>query len=145
MFVYDDLNRLVRKTLPAVDELNDPNAARPTVKSPQYRYEYDNEGNLIHEISSLGTVITHEYDEMNREIRITTSFTLKDGVKRTTVTKNFYDLAGNKIEVVDANGKSAKFTYTARDWLKAKTDPNSGVTSFTYDLVGNKISDRPAR
>jgi RHS repeat-associated protein len=145
LFVYDDLNRLIKKTLPAVDVLNNPDDGKPTVKSPQYSYEYDNEGNLVKEISPLGSSVIHEYDEMNREIRTITSFTVKDGVKKTAVTRNFYDLTGNKIEVIDANGKSARFEYTARGWLKRKIDPNGGVTSFTYDLVGNKISETDPR
>ncbi|MCL6591946.1 MAG: hypothetical protein K6U80_18605, partial [Firmicutes bacterium] len=57
LFVYDDLNRLVSKTLPATEILNNPDSL-PTVKSPRYTYEYDREGNVIKEISPLGTVVT---------------------------------------------------------------------------------------
>ena len=145
LFGYDDLNRLIKKNLPAVDVLNDPNAAKTTSKSPSYSYEYDNEGNLVKEVSPLGTSVIHEYDEMNREIRTITSFTVKDGVKRNAITKSFYDLAGNKIAVVDAGGKSTRFEYTARGWLKRKIDPNGGMISFTYDWVGNKISETDPR
>jgi RHS repeat-associated protein len=145
LFVYDDLNRLVRRTLPAVDVLNNPNDSTTTVKSSQYRYEYNSEGNLVKEISPLGSSVIHEYDEMDREIRTTTSFTVKDGVKKTTVIKSLYDLTGNKIEAIKANGKSTRFEYTARGYLKRKIDPNDGVTSFTYDLVGNKTSETDPR
>ncbi len=145
VFEYDDLNQLVKKTLPAVYVLNDPNASNTTSSSPLYSYEYDDEGNLVKEIAPLGSSVIREYDEMNREIRITTSFTVKDSVKKTAVTKTFHDLAGNKVEVIDANGKSTRFEYTARGWLKRKIDLNGGVSSFTYDLVGNKLTETDPR
>ena len=145
LFVYDDLNHLIQKILPSVNVVNDPTTVNPTVTNPQCNYDYDQEGNLFHETSPLGTVTTHNYDELNREIRTATNFTAMNGVQRTDVTSTFYDLAGNKTQVSDANGKSTTSTYSARGWLLSKTDPNGGVSSFTYDLVGNKISETDPR
>ena len=68
-----------------------------------------------------------------------------DGSKKVAVTKTFYDLAGNKLKVVDANGKAREFKYNARGWLLENKDAMGGVTSFTYDLVGNKVSETDPR
>ncbi len=143
-FEYNDLNQLVCKVLPQEEVLNDPNG-QTMEKSPVYRYEYDFEGNLVKEVSPLGTVITHVYDELNREIETYTEFTKLDGSKVTSSTKTYYDLAGNKIKVVDANGKATEMTYTAQGLLATQQDPMGGVTSFQYDKVGNKISETDPR
>ena len=144
LFVYDDLNRLTEKTFPAVEVLNDP-AGPPEVKNPRVRYEYDSEGNLVKETSPMGAMTEHTYDEMNREITVKTEFTGLDGLKKVAVTKTIYDLAGNKLKVVDANGKATEFKYNARGWLLENKDAMGGVTSFTYDLVGNKVSETDPR
>ena len=144
LYEYDDQNRLVRKTLPPVEVLNDPNGSS-RVKSPVASYEYDNEGNLVREISSLGTIIKHYYDEMNREIKTETSFTGLDGTKKTVISKTFYDLAGNKVKTVDSQGKATEFAYSARGWMKEQKDPMGGIIRFTYDAVGNKLSETDPR
>ena len=143
-YVYDDLNRLTQKILPREKVLNNPDGG-PEEKSPVYRYEYDVEGNLVKEVSPLGTVVTHVFDEMNREIRTETQLTAMNKVKKTVVAKTFYDLAGNKVKTVDPNGKISEFVYTARGWLVTQKDPSGGVTSFTYDKVGNKLSETDPR
>lgn len=143
-YVYDDQNRLIRKILPPVEVLNDPNGSSK-VKSPVFSYEYDSEGNLVREVSPLGTVVKHYYDEMNREIKTETQFTALDGTKQTVISKTFYDLAGNKVKIVDPQGKTTEFTYTARGWLKEQKDPMGGITRFTYDAVGNKLSETDPR
>lgn len=143
-FIYDDLNRLTRKILPAAEVLNNPDG-QPVSKSPELNYKYDEEGNLEEETNPLGTKIIHKYDEMNREIETRVEFSGLNGVKRTAVTKVFYDLAGNKTKVVDPNDKATEFKYTARGWLKTQTDAMGGITSFTYDLIGNKTSETDPR
>lgn len=144
LFVYDDQNRLIRKTLPRTGVLNDP-AGTVAEKESVTEYSYDDEGNLIREVSPLGRVVTHAYDELNREISTRTEMTGLDGSKREVVAKTFYDLAGNKVKTVDPNGKITEYTYTARGWLQAVKDPAGGITSFTYDRVGNKLSETDPR
>lgn len=136
---YDDQNRLIRKTLPQVEVLNDPIGSTAT-KSPVSTYIYDNEGNLIREVSPLGTAVKHYYDELNREIKTETHVTGLDGSKKTVISKTFYDLSGNKVKTIDPQGKNIEFSYTARGWLKEQKDPTGGTIRFTYDAVGNKLS-----
>ena len=136
-FEYNDLNQLVRKILPRDEVLNDPDG-QPVEKSPVYQYEYDLEGNLVKEISPLGTVITHVYDELNREIETRTEFTRLDGSTVTSRTKTYYDLTGNKIKVVDPNGKTTEMTYTAQGLLATHKDPMGGI-------AGSDSSGRPKR
>jgi YD repeat-containing protein len=143
-FEYNDLNQLVHKVLPLEKVLNDPNG-QPVEKNPVYRYEYNVEGNLVKEVSPLGTVISHVYDELNRKIETYTEFTKLDGSMVTSSTKTYYDLAGNKIKVVDANGKATEMTYTAQGLLATQQDPMGGLTSYQYDQVGNKISETDPR
>ncbi len=143
-FVYDNLNHLTKKILPAEKVLNNPDGTEQS-KSSTLSYEYDNEGNLIRAVSPLGQAIIHIYDEMNREIKTTTEFTSLNGTKKKVVNKTFYDMAGNKVKVVDPNGKQSEFVYTARGWLKQQKDPADGIISFTYDLVGNKITETDQR
>ncbi|HBE77563.1 MAG TPA: hypothetical protein DDW65_07230, partial [Firmicutes bacterium] len=143
-FIYDNLNRLVSKSLPAEDSLDNPDGS-VTAGSPATRYQYDDEGNLIQETSPMGHSIIHIYDEMNREIQTTSQFTGLNGASKTVVAKTFYDLAGNIIKTDDPNGKISKCTYSARGLLLTQTDPAGGVISFTYDAIGNKLSETDAR
>ena len=143
-FSYDNLNHLMTKTLPTENVLDTPDGT-VTAKSPLVSYLYDDEGNLIKETSPLGHSVSHVYDEMNREIKTTTQFTALNGTVKTVVAKTFYDLAGNKIKVVDPNSKVTQYVYSARGWLLRQTDPADGVTSFTYDAIGNKVSETDPR
>jgi RHS repeat-associated protein len=143
-FIYDNLNRLTGKTLPAAPVLNDPDGS-PATKRSSLNYVYDSEGNLQQETTPMGNTIIRYYDEMNQEIRTEVSFTALDDTRKTAITKTYYDLAGNKVQIIDPNDKVTRFSYTARGWLKTKTDPNGGVTSFTYDQVGNKLSETDPR
>ncbi|WP_157530880.1 RHS repeat-associated core domain-containing protein [Microtetraspora niveoalba] len=56
-----------------------------------------------------------------------------------------YDLRGNLIKTVDANGNVRTFTY---DWAKrrtASTDPDFGAATATYDLAGNLVAATDAK
>lgn len=40
----------------------------------------------------------------------------------------------------DANGNTATYTYDTLSRLVSQTDPLAGVTAYTYDAVGNRLT-----
>ena len=52
-----------------------------------------------------------------------------------------YDLAGNVVRQTDANGIPTSMVYDALYRLEQVTDPLGGQVVYTYDAVGNKLTE----
>ncbi|MEX2316719.1 MAG: RHS repeat-associated core domain-containing protein [Pirellulales bacterium] len=113
-------------------------------------YDYDDNGNLTSEKDTLGGVTTHAYDELNREISVTSPD--PDGPAAGTlpalVTYFFYDGYGNLRRTIEDRGgegheRSNLFTYDDRNRLTTKTIDEGDeshknlLTSYEYDAAGN--------
>jgi hypothetical protein len=142
---YDALNRLVFESYPD--------------SSIGTRYTYDVLGrtrNVYHQASSQNTgqaSKTYEYLSGNRvgvtdERNNITYYTYRayGGPDQNALTKIeapegiTVDIARNRLDMVDAitvAGKTRRYHYDSRLLLKSMSDPETGVTAYTRDAVGN--------
>jgi RHS repeat-associated protein len=146
---YNLLNELSRVDLPTE------NFWEKGVQSPITPYQifnYNKAGFKIAEIHSLAgssKEITNKFDvdALGRTIRTRTPYS-DAGVSKVAVTETYYDANSNKSKVIDVNNtllpreeqKAYHYEYTATNLLKSETDPAGNKTTYTYDLVGNRVS-----
>ena len=108
--VYDELNRVVRVTLPG------PN---PDAR-PYRRTTYDSLGRVTAEIAEDGIITARRYDLMGRLTDVFNDY--KSGVADThatqTRTQFGYDEVGNQITQTDAENRVTRYEY---DWLGRRT------------------------
>jgi len=100
-------------------------------------YEYDERGNEVTVIDSLGHVTERTYDERDNLLSETTMATDESGVLAPATTSYSYDAFGNPLSIVDALGKETLFSYDANGDLDTQTDALGNVTAFDYDASGN--------
>ncbi|PKK88231.1 MAG: hypothetical protein CVV64_19735 [Candidatus Wallbacteria bacterium HGW-Wallbacteria-1] len=59
-----------------------------------------------------------------------------------------YDLAGNRINMTDENGKVTSYAFDNSNWLTQVVYPNADVVTYAYNDAGDRISeqlnDKPA-
>jgi len=59
-----------------------------------------------------------------------------------------YDLAGNRINMIDENGKVTAYRYDNSNWLTQVVYPNTDVVTYIYngagDRIGEQLNDKPA-
>lgn len=101
-----------------------------------FRFDYDAEGNCIHETTQLPTgkpVITkYSYDTLNRLITVTTN-QLQAGQNTTTYA---YDDRDRVTTITRPDGRKSIFTYDTLCRLTRTTHPDGTTTEFTYDACG---------
>ena len=144
--VFDTLGRLTSVLMPTAPVIL-PGATAVTNYQPTLNYEYNLAGFKTAEISanenakSTPNKTGYEYDPLGRVVKTTTRATdVFTGQTLTTVTKTYYDAAGNKVKIVDPNGGISEFTYSARGYLLTQRDPEGNVTRYQYDALGNKTA-----
>ena len=93
-------------------------------------YQYDANNNRTQLRDSLGTT-TSTYDALNRLTSENDSLDREKGYK--------YDAVGNTTEIVYPDGRTLKYGYLKNDWLHTATDPESLVTKYERDSVGNVV------
>jgi RHS repeat-associated protein len=122
-------------------------------------YTYDDDGNLIEQIETAGTdderVTAYDYDDNGDLKRI--SLQLADGSLAVTsmeydangnlsqitdpeqhvIRFSEYDNMGNARAMLDARGKTWRYSYDAMGRLTAITDPLSQTTERVYEAAGN--------
>jgi RHS repeat-associated protein len=105
-------------------------------------YSYDAVGNLAGYVYPNSVETSYEYNTLNR-------LTSMRGSKGTgTLASYGYTLGatGNRLSVVEANGRKVNYTYDDLYRLKSETisdDPataNNGSVNYDYDAVGNRLS-----
>ena len=52
------------------------------------------------------------------------------------------DLAGNRINMTDENGKVTAYTYDSSNWLTQVVYPNADVVTYAYNDAGDRISEQ---
>jgi len=155
-FAYDALGRLVSVTDPNNLTTTYTYSLAGNLKQVQYPDQsklqkvYDQMGRLIREIDPLGQVETYVYDlnsnvtqwtdrkgqihtnNYNNRDQLVSSMTADE-----TVTYG-YDLAGRRLWIQDATGKT-QYTYEpASGWLTKVTYPDLKTTQYQYDLQGRR-------
>lgn len=138
---YDANNHLSTITAPAGNRylLTYSNNTLSTVSNPdggQWRYTYDAKAFMLTKTDPLGNTTAYAYDDKHRAIsssdpegrtRSITYPQTTDTVKTTTFTEK--------------DGGVWQYRYdTQAGTLTSKTDPQVGVTSYTYDANGNRTS-----
>ncbi|MFS1514767.1 polymorphic toxin-type HINT domain-containing protein [Chengkuizengella sp. SCS-71B] len=136
-YIYDAYNRLIE----VIDRENG-----------RTKLEYDEVGNVTKEVlpeqydENLG--VTYSYDSLNR-LEMTTN------VLGNVIQKNIYDVNGNLIKVIDANGYDSsdsddlryglEYTYDIGNRLLTLTTPetkNEGITNshYTYNALNHVLT-----
>jgi YD repeat-containing protein len=94
---------------------------------------------------------TEEYDVLRRLIRVTEKSGPTSGqypLGQDVITEYAYDLAGHLTAVTMNKGASVmqqrRFDYDGRGFLRWESQPESGVSTYTYDGRGQLISKRQA-
>jgi len=80
-----------------------------------------------------------KFDLRGRLIEETKEF-LSDQIQKTEVMKFKYDLAGNQIEVIDAELRSLQSSYNELNQLIQTTEPTGVETNYSYDDRGNLLT-----
>ena len=124
-YTYDSLNRLVT----VVDS---------TIGTTTY--QYNPVGKVIRTNYPNGTYSAHRYDALDRITDVSHFDSANVLIAKTEYT---VDNNGNRTQESDHNGVVSQYTYDALDQLTGADKTISGVsdiTSYTYDAVGNRIS-----
>jgi YD repeat-containing protein len=102
-------------------------------------YLYDDNGNRTQVTDGEGVVTTYAYDSFGRETLIT-------NVTANTATKLVYDAVGRVSQRTLAFGSSAAATigyaYDGTGNLTAFTDARNNTTLYTYDALGNRLTEK---
>jgi RHS repeat-associated protein len=53
-----------------------------------------------------------------------------------------YDLAGNRINMIDENGKVTSYEYDNSNWLTKVVYPNADVVTYAYNNAGDRVSEQ---
>ena len=96
-------------------------------------YGYDTGGRMTSMTNANGEVTQVAYDSLNNMTD------LWDGKNDHTVWQ--YDQYGRMTNKVDALGRNIEaYAYNANDWVVSRQTPEKGMTRYSYDAVGNRLS-----
>ena len=139
---YDGAGRLVETHLPDYTD------SEGKKIDAVLRYEYSAAGDLLRKIDARGGSTDYSYDISGSLVR--EEAPAVNGKRPTT--RYSYDAVGQMTDKWDANGVRTTLTYDAlgrvvAETVKARSDPSDNssatvdfVTSYTYDVVGNRTS-----
>jgi YD repeat-containing protein len=125
-YSYDGLNQLIQETDPLGHATN---------------YSYDTVGNLIGVTNPLGNTTTYSYDAAGRQTGTTIPLYLNGKTLVTATTTTTYDAAGEATAVTNALNQTTDYSYMPQGWLASVTDPLGNQTSYTYDRVGDVLTE----
>ncbi|MBI2398574.1 MAG: RHS repeat protein, partial [Xanthomonadales bacterium] len=133
---YDALSRMRA-------QVNAPFAAMPNLDDPavkKTRFEYDANGNSQLVTDALDVATDNDYDALNRLIR---SIGDSGGINANSAFG--YDARDNLRTVTDPKGLVTQYTYDGLDNLVQLSSPDTGLTNYTHDNAGNRVSQTDAR
>jgi len=95
---------------------------------------YDDRRNQLTQTDDLGNSVSFEYNPRGQETKIYDA-------RGNAPFENTYDIVGNLLEVKDPLGNTATQDFNAKGQMIKLTDALGHITSFTYDDVGNKLTE----
>ncbi|AJK45877.1 LysM peptidoglycan-binding domain-containing protein [Burkholderia plantarii] len=134
-YTYDGMGHMLSETLPVTS------SGWPVVN----RYEYDARGNRITSIEAQGLpeerVTRYGFDLLNRQVSTTKQVELA-GTTGTVTEQSIYDVRGNLISQIDANGHATTWYYDAVGRKTGEVSATGTLTLWTYDEAGNVLRSR---
>ncbi|WLE58835.1 LysM peptidoglycan-binding domain-containing protein [Burkholderia plantarii] len=131
-YTYDGMGHMLSETLPVTS------SGWPVVN----RYEYDARGNRITSIEAQGLpeerVTRYGFDLLNRQVSTTKQVELA-GTTGTVTEQSIYDVRGNLISQIDANGHATTWYYDAVGRKTGEVSATGTLTLWTYDEAGNVL------
>ncbi len=132
-FVYDLAGRLTDTIHP--DETADLD------DNPRTTIVYDEVGRKLAEIDEMGRRKNYKYDLLGRIIAVTlpnpNTGLIDEGA---LVTRFVYDEVGNKLEQIDALGRTTRWTYDSMGRELSRTLPLGQTERFEYDEAGQRVA-----
>ena len=136
---FDQLNRPVKETLPAVLD-----GESGTVTSPVTTTIYNKKGAVLRQTDPRGFLTVNTYNILGQ----LTQQVVGSGSSTPLTTTYQYDANGNVTREQVMRGSTPLVTQTQYDNFNRVIkviDPESKTTSYTYDTVGNKLSSTDGR
>lgn len=127
-FLYDDLNRMKQKTVPA-------SVTGAAGYSVFYGYDLRGLQTYARFGSTAGAGVTNGYDTFGRLVSSTTNM---DGVARTFSSQ--YDSAGNRITLSSPSNYFAAYDYDVLGRMTAYKEGATPIVRFGYDSKGGRSS-----
>ncbi len=141
---YDNQGRITRESLPYFE-------------TPEYwtTYSYDALGRVVQENSPATglttysyfkflTVVTNDLGQVNKEMQNSLGQTIWTADSQENVLEFTYDALGNLTHVSDGTNVTVN-TYDIRDFKTSTMDPDLGHWSYTYNVLGELLSQTDAK
>lgn len=104
-------------------------------------YSYDKNGNLKTETGPDGVVTTYEYDNLNRQTKVSEPGQNEFGNTAEIAKVTTYNWDGKPVLVTDSNGNTTKHMYNQKGLLEKIIDAKGGIAVYYYDTAGRKIAE----
>jgi len=108
---------------------------------------FDRWGNVLSASDARGAVTTYRYDESDHVISESgpvVEVVDEHGVATSTgpITRTFYDLDGNVVARLDANGHGTGSVFDAMGRVVSVTDGAGATRTYAYDAMGNQVAEQ---
>ncbi len=157
-YSYDSLNKLVETIDPLGNrtlydyDANGNLVSTADAKNNTTTYLYDTNNRLIQTNYPDSSAVSLAYDVLGRKVSMTGSsgttaysydalgrLTGVDGPQTSDTISYSYDRVGNRIQMINPDGRITNYVYDALNLLKTLTDDQGRATTYTFDAVGNLI------
>lgn len=141
IFAYDGANHLISVTDPTgnIYTFSMTGKSLASVAQPDggdWKYTYDANAYMLTKTDPLGNVTTYAYDDRHRVVLSIDPEGRTRGIAYPQTSE-----AVNSTSFTEKDGGIWQYRYdTQKGTLSSKTDPQGGVTSYTYDVAGNRTS-----
>ena len=139
---YDPINTLQKTLSRTYNSLNQ--LTKITGGAGQLtQYAPDTQGNVLTITDPLNNVTTQSFDPLNRLVTVIDPAAQSGGTNgNTTYNMDPLDRVG---DVTDPKGLDTHYVYDAFGDVTEQDSPDTGKTTYTYDLDGNRLTKMDAR